>query len=100
MDAQKGFPSYRRKAEEDANYFAPIAQYNVPIIQGTDVIERPANQHHQTEGRRKTRWPTPPGLRNAAKPTDTKRRRSPHALRLSIALGQLAVEEKKREMGA
>ena len=45
MDAQKGFPGYRKMAREDPNYYAPIEQYNVPIIHDKKVIERPANQH-------------------------------------------------------
>jgi arylsulfatase A-like enzyme len=45
MDAQKGFPNYRKTAQQDANYVAPVEQYNVPIIHDTQEIERPANQH-------------------------------------------------------
>jgi len=45
MDGQRGFPNYSQMARKDANYFAPIEQYNVPIIHDTNVIERPANQH-------------------------------------------------------
>ena len=45
MDAQRGFPNYRQTARSDANYFAPIEQYNVPIIHDNSEIERPANQH-------------------------------------------------------
>ena len=45
MDAQKGFPNYGQTARKDANYVAPIEQYNVPILHDTKVVERPANQH-------------------------------------------------------
>jgi len=45
MDAVRGFPNYAQTARKDANYFAPIEQYNVPIIEGIEVVERPANQH-------------------------------------------------------
>jgi arylsulfatase A len=49
MDAQKGFPGYRQTAAKDANYYAPIEQYHVPLIHDTEVIERPANQHTITQ---------------------------------------------------
>ena len=45
MDAQRGFPPYRKTGQKDPNYVAPIEQYNVPIIEDTKVVERPANQH-------------------------------------------------------
>ena len=48
MDAQQGFPGYQKKGKEDPNYFAPIEQYQVPIIEGKTVIERPADQHTLT----------------------------------------------------
>lgn len=48
MDAQQGFPGYRQKASEDPNYFAPIEQYSVPIMENLEVFERPANQHTLT----------------------------------------------------
>ena len=48
MDGQKGFPNYRKRAEADANYVAPIQQFNVPIIHDTAEVERPANQHTLT----------------------------------------------------
>lgn len=44
MDWQRGFPGYRERARDDANYVAPIEQYNVPILHDTEVIERPADQ--------------------------------------------------------
>lgn len=44
MDAQKGFPGYRQTAQGDANYVAPIEQYNVPVIHDTTEVERPADQ--------------------------------------------------------
>jgi len=49
MEAQSGFPGYQQRARKDADYFAPIEQYQVPIIDGTQVVERPANQHTITE---------------------------------------------------
>ena len=48
MDALKGFPNYRQTAQADANYVAPIEQYNVPIVHDTTEVERPANQHTLT----------------------------------------------------
>ena len=48
MDARRGFPGYRQTAVKDATYVAPIEQFNVPIIQNTKVVERPANQHTLT----------------------------------------------------
>jgi arylsulfatase A-like enzyme len=48
MDAQKGFPGYRKMAQSDALYVAPIEQYNVPILHNTTEVERPANQHTLT----------------------------------------------------
>lgn len=44
MDAIRGFPNYRTKAREDANYSPPIEQYNVPILHDKEVVERPADQ--------------------------------------------------------
>lgn len=49
MDAVRGFPNYRQTGQKDANYVAPIEQYNVPIMQDTKVFERPANQHTLTQ---------------------------------------------------
>ncbi len=49
MDAIRGFPNYRQTGQKDANYVAPIEQYNVPIMQDTKVIERPADQHTLTQ---------------------------------------------------
>lgn len=48
MDAQKGFPNYKKKGIEDPNYYAPIEQFNVPIIKDLEVVERPADQHTLT----------------------------------------------------
>ncbi len=48
MDSQPGFPGYRAQAQRDANYVAPIEQFNVPILHDTTEIERPANQHTLT----------------------------------------------------
>lgn len=45
MDAQKDFPNYRQMAHENPNYYAPIEQYQVPILHDTTEIERPADQH-------------------------------------------------------
>ena len=44
MDAVRGFPSYRKEAHADADYMPEIAQYNVPLISGKEVVERPADQ--------------------------------------------------------
>ncbi len=49
MDSQPGFPNYRKQAELDANYVAPIEQFDVPILDGVREIERPANQHTLTK---------------------------------------------------
>ncbi len=48
LDAQRGFPSYIKAARTDSDYMAPIEQFNVPILEGTTVVERPANQHTLT----------------------------------------------------
>lgn len=48
MDAQRGFPGYRATGRGDPNYVAPIEQFNVPIIQDTKVVERPADQNTLT----------------------------------------------------
>lgn len=45
MDAQKGFANYRQMAAGDPNYSPSIEQFNVPIIENTTVVERPAEQH-------------------------------------------------------
>jgi arylsulfatase A len=49
MDAQRGFPGYRKQAEQDPHYYAPVEQYMVPIIHNKTVVERPANQHTITQ---------------------------------------------------
>ncbi len=49
MDAVKGFPNYRQAARNDPHYFAPIEQYQVPILHNEKVIEKPANQHTLTK---------------------------------------------------
>ena len=49
MDGQRGFPNYRQSGRKDADYVAPIEQFNVPILHDTSVIERPANQHTVTQ---------------------------------------------------
>ena len=49
MDARGGFSNYRQAGRKDANYVAPIEQYQVPLIHDTRVIERPANQHTITQ---------------------------------------------------
>ena len=48
MDAQAGFANYREQARRDANYFAPIEQYQVPILENKTVVEKPADQHTLT----------------------------------------------------
>ena len=45
MDWQKNYPGYRQMARKNANYIAPIEQFNVPILHDKKEIERPANQH-------------------------------------------------------
>jgi len=49
MDAVKGFPNYRQAAHKDPHYFAPIEQYQVPILSNESVFEKPANQHTLTQ---------------------------------------------------
>jgi len=49
MDAMKGFPNYRSTGRKDADYMPDVAQYNVPLIHDTEVIERPANQRTITQ---------------------------------------------------
>ncbi|MCA8987699.1 MAG: sulfatase [Planctomycetaceae bacterium] len=49
MDSQKGFPNYRTEARKDPNYFAPIEQYQVPIVHNLQEVEKPANQHTITQ---------------------------------------------------
>lgn len=49
MDQQPGFPGYHQRARSDAHYMATIEQFNVPILSGTQEVERPANQHTLTE---------------------------------------------------
>ena len=48
MDGQRGFPGYNKEAHNNANYVAPIEQFNVPILHDTKEVERPANQHTLT----------------------------------------------------
>ena len=49
MDAVTGFPNYRKAARQDPHYFAPIEQYQVPILHNEKVVEKPANQHTLTQ---------------------------------------------------
>ncbi len=44
MDARKGFPNYRQRALMDPHYMAPFQQFNVPLLDGTSIIERPVDQ--------------------------------------------------------
>ncbi len=48
MDAVGGFPNYRKAARQDPHYFAPIEQFQVPILHDEKVVEKPANQHTLT----------------------------------------------------
>lgn len=45
MDGRGGFPPYQKSGRKDANYVAPIEQFQVPIMEGTKEVERPADQH-------------------------------------------------------
>ena len=50
MDAQKGFPNYRKMAQEDPHYTpADIAQYMVPILHDKEIVEQPADQRTITQ---------------------------------------------------
>ncbi len=49
MDAIKGFPNYRQAAHKDPHYSPPIKQYQVPILQNEQVVEKPAHQHTLTQ---------------------------------------------------
>ncbi len=49
MDSVEEWGHYRRNAEKDAHYEAPLDQYNVPILSGNDVEERPAMQRTLTQ---------------------------------------------------
>ena len=44
MDFVQGSPRYYDEAIKDPNYLAKSAQFNVPLIENTTEIERPANQ--------------------------------------------------------
>lgn len=45
MDGRGGFPPYQRSGRRDPNYVAPIEQFQVPILDGVEEVERPADQH-------------------------------------------------------
>ena len=49
MDAQDGFSDYEAMSLRDANYVAPIAQFQVPILRNKEIVERPADQHTLTK---------------------------------------------------
>jgi arylsulfatase A len=48
MNSVQGFPNYRERVASDPNYVPPIEQYNPPLMSGTDIIERPIDQHTLT----------------------------------------------------
>ena len=48
MDKEDGFPNYKRLARNNADYQAPIEQFQVPIFKDDEVIECPADQRTLT----------------------------------------------------
>ncbi len=48
MDARPGFPNYLKRARLDPHYLAPVEQFNVPLMEGTRIVERPADQYTLT----------------------------------------------------
>lgn len=48
MDKTKG-PNYRAESAKDPNYYPETTHYNVPLMRGTEVVERPANQNTITK---------------------------------------------------
>ncbi len=48
MDGVKGRPNYRQNAD-DPNYYPDIKHYNVPLMDGAKIIERPADQNTITK---------------------------------------------------
>lgn len=49
MDPLRKTPSYKKMVKRDPNYVASIKAYNVPILEGTQVVERPADQRTITK---------------------------------------------------
>jgi arylsulfatase A len=45
---KSGGPSYRGEVVKDWNYYPEITHYNVPLMRGTEIIERPADQNSIT----------------------------------------------------
>ena len=48
MDGVRGRPNYRENAD-DPNYYPDIKHYNVPLMDGAKIIERPADQNTVTK---------------------------------------------------
>ncbi len=48
MDGVTGRPNYRQNAD-DPNYYPDIKHYNVPLMDGAKIIERPADQNTITK---------------------------------------------------
>ena len=48
MDFVKGGPNYRQGAD-DPNFYPHIKNYNVPLLENAEVIERPADQNTMTQ---------------------------------------------------
>ena len=44
-----GGPGYMAEVRKDASYYPQIEHYNVPLMQGTQIIERPADQNTLTQ---------------------------------------------------
>lgn len=42
---KSGGPGYRAEIAKDDSYYPEIQHYNVPLMRGTDIIERPADQN-------------------------------------------------------
>jgi arylsulfatase A-like enzyme len=40
-----GGPGYRAEAAKDPDYYPDSAHFNVPLMRGTEIIERPADQN-------------------------------------------------------
>jgi len=45
---KSGGPGYRAEIVKDDSYYPEIQHYNVPLMRGTDIIERPADQNSIT----------------------------------------------------
>lgn len=49
MDKSQGKIGYKKAVQKNSEYSASIEDYNVPIIEGTQVVERPADQRTITK---------------------------------------------------